>query len=336
MDKPSEALMRKLRLIAEIKKGNYPNAESFAIKLQAREGEDGEPFGCSRRTIARDIQTLINVHKAPIEYDPYHRGYFLRDPEWEFQTPVLEEDFIGMMLIGTNLAKDLLPEPLKQQVENSVAQTLASNNAELLGNATLDGMFCASALECEVDPAIFQTVFDAWRQKMLLRIVCRNKEADSGIEIEPHILAFYRGAWYIKGYLAHTKTRCLYAVSRIVQATRIAYVFEMDRKLLEETHEKGLLGGEKIPQVKLQCDNSIADDICDRQMLRGAKIETQTDSSLLVLMNNVAKEELIPWILAQGGKVQLLEPEFLREEVLIAAQSLEAKHRKKSSRKANK
>jgi hypothetical protein len=74
MDKKSEQLLRKLKFIAEARKNNYPNARNFAEKLSQYEGEDGEPFGCSPRTIARDISDLINVHKAPLEYDDANRG----------------------------------------------------------------------------------------------------------------------------------------------------------------------------------------------------------------------------------------------------------------------
>ena len=63
MDKKSEQLMRKLKFIAEAKKNNYPNASNFAERLSRYEGEDGEPFGCSARTIARDIKDLIEIIK---------------------------------------------------------------------------------------------------------------------------------------------------------------------------------------------------------------------------------------------------------------------------------
>ena len=64
MDKKSEQLLRKLKFIAEAKKNNYPNAGSFAKKMQQFESENGQPFGCSARTIARDIRDLIEFHKA--------------------------------------------------------------------------------------------------------------------------------------------------------------------------------------------------------------------------------------------------------------------------------
>ena len=103
MDKKSEQLLRKLKFIAEVKKNNYPNAAGFAKRLSLYAGEDGEPFGCSSRTIARDIEDLIKVHKAPLIYDPANRGYYLRDPEWEFNVPIFEEDFISIVVRGNAL-----------------------------------------------------------------------------------------------------------------------------------------------------------------------------------------------------------------------------------------
>ena len=45
MQKRSEQILRKLKFLAEVKKNNYPNAESFARRLKDFEDEDGQPFG---------------------------------------------------------------------------------------------------------------------------------------------------------------------------------------------------------------------------------------------------------------------------------------------------
>ena len=316
MDKKSEQLLRKLKFIAEAKKNNYPNAGSFARTLSQYEGEDGEPFGCSPRTIARDIKALIEVHKAPLEYDAVNRGYYLRDPSWEFNVPVFEEDFISMSLLGTRLATDILPAPLNREVDEAIAQTLTTNSSEFFDTAMIESLLCASGIKASIDPEIFQKVFDAWRKKQTIRIAYRNpKGEETEHTFEPHIIAFHRGIWYAKGYKYGTKEIRIYAIQRIVSVHGGIACFETDRKLLEDTRRKGLFNYEKVSGIKLHCDASIAFYIYEQQKKFHSRIERQSDDSLVVTLNPAIEHEVIRWILAEAGRIQVLEPASLRKKI---------------------
>ena len=327
MDKKSEQLMRKLKFIAEVKKNNYPNADSFARRLAMYEGDDGEPFGCSSRTIARDIETLIKVHKAPLEYDPANRGYFLRDPEWEFSAPVFEEDFVSMSLLGTRLASDILPQPLKNDVDNAVAQTLASNSSEFFDGAMIESLLCASGIKASISPEIFKTVFDVWRRKLISRLVYR--KPDGGIsenDFEPHLIAFHRGVWYVKGYRLDPREERVYAIQRIVSLTPGRYHFETDKRMLAETRKKGLFNYGKLSGIKLHCDASIAFYIYEQQGKFNSKIERQPDDSLIVTLNPTVEHEAVRWILAEAGRIQVLAPESLRRKIRDAGREIMEKN----------
>jgi len=323
MDKKSEQLMRKLKFIAEARKHNYPNAGDFAKRLSQYEGEDGEPFGCSARTIARDIKDLIEVHKAPLEYDAANRGYYLRNPDWEFNVPIFEEDFISMSLLGTRLATDILPSPLKQDVDNAVAQTLATNSSEFFDSAMIESILCASGIKASIDPKVFKDIFDAWRMKQVIRLTYKNPKGEiSEHEFEPHIIAFHRGIWYTKGYKYGTKEIRLYAIQRITGLHCGIDCFETDKKLLEETRKKGLFNYEKIAGIKLHCDASIAFYIYEQQKKFNSKIERQPDDSLIVTLNPSIEHEVIRWILAEAGRIQVLEPASLRKKIRDAGKNI--------------
>jgi predicted DNA-binding transcriptional regulator YafY len=319
VDKKSEQLLRKLKFIAEAKKNNYPNAGSFAKKMQQFEGEDGQPFGCSARTIARDIRELIKYHGAPLEYDAAQRGYYLRNPAWEFSCPVFEEDFVSMAILGTRLSSDILPQPVKDDIDNAVAQTMASNHSEFFDTAMIESILCASGIKASIDPKIFKALFDAWRQKRAVCLSYRNPKGEiSQQKFEPHIIAFNRGAWYTKGYLVDNREIRIYAIQRIMDLQREAQHFETDRKLLEDTRKKGLFTYEKISGIKLHCDASIAFYIYEQQKLFKSKIERQPDDSLVITLNPAIEHEVMRWILGEGGRIQVLEPDWLRKKVADA------------------
>ncbi len=327
MDKKSEQLLRKLKFIAEAKKNNYPNAGSFAKKMQQFEGEDGQPFGCSARTIARDIRDLIEFHKAPLEYDACQRGYYLRNPDWEFSCPVFEEDFVSMAILGTRLSSDILPYPIKQDVDNAVAQTMASNRSEFFDTAMIESILCASGIKTSIDPVVFKTLFDAWRLKRVVCFSYKNPKGEtSQHDFEPHIIAFNRGVWYAKGYRAGSREIRLYAVQRIVNLQKGAQHFETDRKLLEDTRKKGLFNYEKLAGIKLHCDACIAFYIFEQQKVFKSKIERQPDDSLIITLNPVVEHEFMRWILAEAGRIQVLEPAWLRQKVAEAGKMIMEKN----------
>jgi len=323
MDKKSEQLLRKLKFIAEAKKNNYPNAGDFARKLAQYEGEDGEPFGCSPRTIARDIKDLIEVHKAPLEYDAVNRGYYLRDPEWEFSVPIFEEDFISMSLLGTRLATDILPAPLDRKMDDAIAQTLATNSSEFFDSAMIESLLCASGIKTSIDPQVFKAVFDAWRKKQVIRLSYRNPRGEEAEHtFEPHIIAFHRGIWYVKGYKYGTREIRVYAIQRILSLHGGIGCFETDKKLLEDTRKKGLFNYEKVAGIKLHCDASIAFYIYEQQKKFHSKIERQADDSLIVALNPSIEHEVIRWILAEAGRIRVLEPASLREKIREAGRAI--------------
>lgn len=328
MDKKSEMWLRKLKFIAEVKKNNYPNAESFAEKLNQYENENGQPFGCSPRTIARDIKELISQYHAPLEYDAQNRGYWLRDPSWGFDHPVFNGDFIGMSMLGTRLASDILPDPIRKDMDDAVAQTLSTNECgDFFDTAMVDSILCASGIKASITLAVFKKAFDAWRNKQMIKLTYKNPKGDcSTHKFEPHIIAFHKGIWYLKGYKYGTKEIRLYAIQRIVDLHNGGSIFETDKNLLDETVKNGLFNYPKLDGIKLHCDASIAFYIYEQQKLWKSRIERQADDSLVLTLNSTVEHEVIRWILAEAGRIQVLAPEFLRNKIAAAGLTIAEKN----------
>lgn len=327
MNKKHEQLLRRIKFIAEVKSNNFPNAKSFAMQIQQFEDEEGQPFGCSSRTIARDIKSLIEDHDAPLEYCATEKGYYLRNPDWDFKYPIFEEDFLSMAILGTRLSADILPNPLKKNVNNAVAQTVAGSSSDFFDTAMIESMLCASGIKAQIDPKIFQTLFNAWRLKRKINISYKNTKGEiAQYDFEPHIIAFNRGIWYTKGYRSNTKEIRLFAVQRILEIESRVESFQTDKKLVADTKKNGLFNYEKIKGIKLHCDASIAFYIYEQQPTFKSSVEKQDDDSLIVKLNPIAEHEVIRWILAEAGRIQVLEPEWLRKKILQAGKNIIATH----------
>ena len=87
-------MQRLLLIIEELKKNQYPNRNDLIKKYNRC-----TDYSVSTRTLARDIETLKEEFKAPIDFDYASNGYYLKNPEWDFDTPVKDTD-LSIFLLG--------------------------------------------------------------------------------------------------------------------------------------------------------------------------------------------------------------------------------------------
>ena len=319
----SRQAVRLIKFIAEMKKNNYPNASSFVKLLKRADLEENIACACSVRTVMRDIETLQTEYHAPIEYDAANHGYYLTDPSWELQAPVMSDDILSMTLLGTKLASDILPEPIRAEVESAVEKVLANNSSEFFDEAMIQSMLCATGIKAAVKPEVFKKIFDAWRHHQVLKItyVKPNDEPSERL-FEPHIIAFYHGIWYIKGYDFGRKDAKSLAVQRISTAVFAGKSFITDKKLLESTRQNGLFEYPKIEGIRLKCDASISFYLREHQKAKQFAIEPQDDGSLIVTLRPSIEHEVIKWILGEAGHIEVLQPIELRRKVAEAARKI--------------
>lgn len=323
MNTQSRQAFRMIKFVAELKKNSHPNAHSFAQLLRELDIDENVPCACTPRTVARDIEALKRDYHAPIEYDARNRGYYLRNPEWEFQCPILDENVLSMTLLGTRLASDFLPEPIKSELDHAMEQALTSNSSEFFDEATIDSMICATGIKASVDPAIFKKVFDAWRRHQTLAFLYKKPNDEPKMRrMEPHIVAFHGGVWYVKGFDCGTKNVKCYAIQRIVSAEYGGERFETDKKMLEDTRKNGLFGFSRIEGIRLLCDASIAFYLYERQKAHNFALERRSDGSVLVALPPAVEHEAMRWILGEEGRIEVLHPPELREKVAEAARRI--------------
>jgi predicted DNA-binding transcriptional regulator YafY len=323
MSVQSRQALRMIKFVAELKKNSYPNAKNFAELLKKADVNENFSCACSSRTVMRDIETLQNDYNAPIEYDAVNRGYYLKNPRWEFSCPIMDDDILSMTLLGTRLASNILPEPLKSKVDHAVEKSLSNNNSEFFDEAMIESLLCATGIKAAVDPEIFKKVFDGWRGHQVLAMTYRKPNGEySERNFEPHIIAFHRGIWYTKGYDYGTRNVKNYAVQRIESVTYGIDTFETDKKLLEATKRNGLFEYPKIDGIRLHCDADIAFYLYEHQKLKKFKIERQDDGSLIITLKPACEHEVIRWVLGESGHIEVIYPPELREKVAFAAKKI--------------
>lgn len=315
--------LRLMKFVAEMKKNNYPNAGSFARLLREMDINENMDCACSSRTVLRDIEVLQKEYHAPIAYDAVRRGYYLKKRDWEFQCPIMGDELLSMTLLGTRLASDLLPEPIRSDVNTAVEKALTGNSSEFFDEAMIESLLCATGIKAAVEPMIFKDIFEGWRCHQVLALTYRKPNGgEQERKFEPHIIAFHHGIWYIKGYEYGTKNIKTYAIQRITSVAFGIDTFETDKKLLDATRRNGLFEYPKIDGIRLHCDASIAFYLYEHQKVKKFKIERQDDGSLIVTLRPAFEHEVIRWILGEAGHIEVLYPPELRRKVAEAGRKI--------------
>ncbi len=88
MSTQSKQWMRITKFIEELKRNNFPTVSYMLKVLRDADIDEGMPCSCSERTFRRDIDTLRNDYHAPIAFDRKKQGFYLTDPNWQFDVPV--------------------------------------------------------------------------------------------------------------------------------------------------------------------------------------------------------------------------------------------------------
>lgn len=310
-------LLRMIKMIADLRKNSYPNANTWVKKFAALDKDENLNIACGKRTVMRDIEVLRKDFNAPIEYSSEYNGFFLSNPYWEFQVPFFDDEMIMSVMLGAQLAGEILPSPVKEQIRDAVENQIADNNSELLDQTFIETLLIASGTKTSTSPEVFGTVFQAWRERRILVLTYRKGSTGeiSERKFEPHIVAYHKGNWYTKGVdLSDGKVISL-AIFRIVKAELLGETFEIRRDILLETKRNGLFNYPKIENIRVKCSADIAYYLYEQRKAKKLVIEPQDDGTLIVTLPPSPEQEAVRWILGEGGNVEVLEPMELRKKV---------------------
>ena len=317
-------LKRMVLFVGELKKNKYPNSYSFAKYLRSLDLDQNINAACTPRTIQRDIRVLRDEFDAPLRYDYDMSGYTLKNPTWEFSTPVLGESEILAMVLGARIAENILPSShVKTQIIEAVAQQLTKNSNELLEAAYLEALIVCNHMTVDIDGAVFQTVFDAWRHNEAIDIEYANaQEQKSSRRVDPQILAFQDGAWFIKGYCHLREAIVTFAVHRVISATPTDRYFEHDKKLIEATRKEGLFNFKRVSDVILLCDDRVINYARDYRFHPDQKIISVAKGKFELHIPSAPDDELVRWIMWQIGQVAVIQPGSLKKRIIEYAERI--------------
>jgi predicted DNA-binding transcriptional regulator YafY len=321
-------LQRLVKFVAMLKENRYPNCYSFVAELKKDDLDGNKNVLCTTKTVQRDILTLKNDFDAPIEYDAERKGYYLKSHGWDFPCPLFEEHEMLASILGARVAEEIFPEPLKSSIRKAVDFQLTTNNPDFLDKAYMKALVISSGLKVRIDSDIFNSVFEGWKNHQAIDIVYMDA-ADKRSErrIEPHVLAFQDNAWFIKGYCLKHKAIRTFAVHRIESAKPTDKTFEPDEKIIESVRAIGPFTYSEAKNVKITCSKSIKKYLVEKPLHKDQRIEDETATEFTLSVPAIWENDLIHFILYQGGDARLVQPKTLVGKITKAAEAILEMHR---------
>ncbi len=321
-------LKRMIRIVDMMRKHKYPNYTTIKRDFDQATYDTNETLilTCDRKTVWKDLKILKDEFNCPWEYDRRRHGYYLTDPHWDFAYPAyLSETQMMAMLMGRRISEEIFPEPLRSEITDAVDYLLNVANPDLVKCSFVSQMKLFSAQIGEIDSEIFDCVYRAWRDHQILHIEYRDYHGNiSEREIEPHALFFNNNNWYI------------YARAKDLDAIRSFMIHRIQKvKALPETFipDPAIYGDIKftltpVSNVVLRFHKDIHDAIFSVPFHEKQEIiwDTGDEQYKLVKIPVAPQEILIQRILSQKGKLVVIEPLSLKEEVRKAAEEVIAAH----------
>ena len=154
-------------------------------------------------------------------------------------------------------------------------------------------------------------IFETWQTHRTVKIAYADYRGHLTERIfEPHTLVFYNNSWYSKGFCRLKKQPRTFALHRIRSAEPLPEHFTPDEKIIRSVTVDDFLGFEKVRNVKLKITKMLRDVLAARPL--HSRQSFLPDGT--VEIPAVSREILFPFLLAQQGLAELLEPAGLRQE----------------------
>ncbi len=317
-------LKRMIRIVDMMRKQQYPNYTKIRRAFEQATFDTTETMvlTCDRKTIWQDLKILKEEFHCPWEYDRSRHGYYLKDIHWDFAYPAyLSESQMMAMLVGRRISENIFPEPLKSDICSAVDYLLNVANPDLQKCSFVSQMKFFSARTGNVDPAIFEPVYQAWRDHFLLHIVYRDYQGNASVrDIEPHALFFRNNNWYIYARACNADEPRNFMIHRIQRAEVIRKTFEPDPEIYNNIR----FTLTPVKDVVLRFHKDIHDSIFSNPFHENQEIIWDTDDPMFKLIKiPVAPQEiLVQRILEQSGKLTVVKPDSLKEKVIEAARNV--------------
>jgi len=283
---------------------------------------DGSHISIS--TIEKDLATLKNESTfgyAPIAYSKLKNGYFYTDPDYSLDLPLSETD-IELIHLATKTLNHFKDSQIFKDLENSIEK--------IRGRLSLVGKVNKEEEQViQFEAPIFTSgseylpeLLDAIKQNSKLRLEYQPFADDQirSYQYHPYLLKEHKNRWYLIGFDEDTATFRTLGLDRIKAISVSQEEFIKNLEFNPDEYYRysfgiGIYSG-KPEQVILHFEPVQSKYIIAQPIHATQEIIEEDSTGILVRIKVIPSPELFMHIASYGDKVKLMDPTWMREEMI--------------------
>ena len=275
-----------------------------------------EKFEVSRRTINRDIEDLckagipivtkqgVNGGISIVENYKFDKTLFTQGEMLDILAGLRSLDSVN----GTNRYGQLM-----EKLSAGSSDFMVGNQSVLIDLSSWYKDSLAPKIE------LIRTSIDKCRN---LEFIYYSPKGESVRCIEPYYLIFRWSSWYVWGWCVKRRDFRLFKLNRMDQVKISEQEFPPRQVPMPDLNNERIFpGGIKV--------KALFEQDCKWRLVEGFGTESfsvQQDGKLLFQSDYTDKDNLITWLLSFREKVELLEPEEIREEIKISIECMNRRY----------
>ncbi|MDO4298513.1 MAG: YafY family protein [Lachnospiraceae bacterium] len=272
-----------------------------------------EQFEVSRRTINRDIEDLCKAGIPIVTKQGVNGGISIMEDykldKTLFTQREMQDILAGLRSLdsvnGTNRYGKLM-----EKLSAGSSDFMVGNQSVLIDLSSWYKDSLAPKIE------LIRTAIDQCRE---LEFVYYSPNGESVRLIEPYYLIFRWTSWYVWGWCKKRQDFRLFKLNRMDHLQMAEKVFVKKQVSMPDLRNERIFpGGIKVKALfEPECKWRLVEEF------GSGSFTEQEDGKLLFQADYTNKKNLIAWILSFGDKVELLEPQEIRAEMLNIAKGIQ-------------
>ena len=287
----------------------------LSILLQAEKTtapELAERFEVSRRTINRDIEDLCKAG-IPIRTAQGTGGGISIMDGYCIDRTILTSKDMQMILAGLRG----LDSVSGKRYYGQLMEKIQTGSSEFISGRDSMLIDLSSWYKGSLAPKI-EVIQNAIENRHIIQFMYYAPSGESNRRVEPYYLVFQWSSWYVWGWCLERKDY------RLFKLNRMDCVVETDRGFLRRDVPMPDLSNEKIFPGGIKVKALFTPNMKWRLVEEfGPNCFTETDDGrLLFSADYTDMENLVTWLMTFGAKVEVLEPEEVRDIIRRNAEEI--------------
>ena len=278
--------------------------------------ELAEKFEVSRRTINRDIEDLCKAG-IPIRTAQGTGGGISIMDGYRMDRTILTSKDMQMILAGLRS----LDSVSGNRYYGQLMEKIQTGSSEFISERDFMLIDLSSWYKGSLVPKI-EVIQNAIENRHTIQFKYYAPSGDSNRRIEPYYLVFRWSSWYVWGWCIKRGDFRLFKLNRMDEVIISEQEFSRRQVPMPDlSDEKIFPGGIKVKALfEKDCKWRLVEEFGPECF------SVQQNGKLLFHADYTDKENLITWLLSFRDKVELLEPEEIREEIKVNIECMKKKY----------